>query len=268
MINGMGTNRGPSNLHTTNSVYVHASFLVPGFAAISSPAAQPFGSTNVQMDDKGFLPQQLGPSIPQGGPLPMQSVQLNMPAASWNLNPQPGLSSPLTQRANTAISGPSSSKQSNDTFETKSSVWADTLNRGLVNLNISGSKINPLADIGVDFDSINRLERRKEKEKGSANPLASTVTMGKAMGSGSGIGRAGAINPTTRPSMGMGIGGYGGAMNQPMGMNMGMGMGQGTSMRPQPEMQSPSPGFPGSGYNSMMGMGGYGSHQTYGGGYR
>ncbi|XP_020700842.1 clathrin interactor EPSIN 2 [Dendrobium catenatum] len=274
-IDGMGTNRGPSYLQTTNSVYGHSSFLAPGFASISSPAAQPFGSTNVQIDDKGFLPQQLGPSIPQGAPLPMQSVQpmvqLNMPAASRNLN-QPGLSSPLNQRANTAISGPSSSKQSNDTFETKSSVWADTLNRGLVNLNISGSKINPLADIGVDFDSINRLERRKEKDKGAANPLTSTVTMGKAMGSGSGIGRAGA----GAGAMGMGIGGYGGAMNQPMGMGggmgmnmgMGMGMGMGGSMRPQPEMQSPSPGFPGSGYNSMMGMGGYGSHQTYGGGYR
>lgn len=257
----MSTNLGPSNLQTTNTFYGHTSFLVPQFAAVPSPAAQPFGSTNIQTDEKGFLSQ------------------------------QPGLSSLPTQRASTAISGPSSVKQSNDTFETKSSVWADTLNRGLVNLNISGSKTNPLADIGVDFDSINRLERRKEKEKGSANPLTSTVTMGKAMGSGSGIGRAGigpgAINPTTRPTMGsgmgmgmgmgsgglvgmgMGIGGYNGAMNQPMGMNnMGMGMAQGSSTRPRPEFQSPPPGFPGSGYNPMMGMGGYGSHQPYGGGYR
>ncbi|XVE84558.1 hypothetical protein DITRI_Ditri17bG0022900 [Diplodiscus trichospermus] len=181
-----------------------------------------------------------------------------------------------------------------DKFEPKSAVWADTLSRGLVNLNISGPKINPLADIGVDFDAINRKEKRMEKPTSTA--VTSTVTMGKAMGSGSGIGRAGAsaLRPSANPmvgpgigmgmgmgmggapvggmGMGMGMGGYGGLNQQPMGMGMGMnnmamnpgmgmnmGIGQGGHLRPQT-------GMPGS-YNPMMGSGGY-SQQPYGGGYR
>ncbi|GMI64399.1 EPSIN2 [Hibiscus trionum] len=190
---------------------------------------------------------------------------------------------------------------SKDKFETKSAVWADTLNRGLVNLNISGPKTNPLADIGVDFDALNRKEKRMEKP--APNAVTSTVTMGKAMGSGSGIGRSGAsvLRPPANPmvgsgmgSMGMGMGmgggpaggmgmggGYGGMNQRPMGMgmnnmgmnpamgmnNMGMnpGMGMNMGMGQRPYMQ-PQGGMPG-GYNPMMGSGGY-SQQPYGGGYR
>ncbi|RWW05896.1 hypothetical protein BHE74_00014414 [Ensete ventricosum] len=147
------------------------------------------------------------------------------------------------------------------------------------------AKINPHADIGIDFDSINRKEKRKEEKKVSAAPI-STTTMGKAMGSGSGIGRAGAniltrpLNPTMGMGMGMGMGimggggmgmgmmgnggmgmgGYGGSINQPMGMGM----------PPRPSMGAPmgGSGMPGVGYNPMMGMGNYGSQQPYGGGYR
>lgn len=151
------------------------------------------------------------------------------------------------------------------------------------------AKINPHADIGIDFDSINRKEKRKEEKKVSATPI-STTTMGKAMGSGSGIGRAGANtlirppNPTMGMGMmggvgmgmgmmggggmgmgmvgngGMGMGGYGGSINQPMGMGM----------PPRPPMGTPmgGTGMPGVGYNPMMGMGNYGSQQPYGGGYR
>ncbi|KAL2323816.1 hypothetical protein Fmac_022874 [Flemingia macrophylla] len=142
---------------------------------------------------------------------------------------------------------------SKDKFETKSTVWADTLNRGLVNLNISGSKINPLADIGVDFDAINRKEKRMEKL--TTTMATSTVTMGKAMGSGSGMGRAsaGALRPSPNPMMGVGMGGYRG-MNAPMGMGMNMGMGQ---------MQPP----PGN-YNLMMGSGGFQQHPYGRGGYQ
>ncbi|KHG00568.1 Clathrin interactor EPSIN 2 -like protein [Gossypium arboreum] len=180
---------------------------------------------------------------------------------------------------------------SKDKFELKSAVWADTLSRGLVNLNISGPKTNPLADIGVDFDALNRKEKRMEKP--APNAVTSTVTMGKAMGSGSGIGRSGAstLRPPANPmmgssmgSMGMGMGmgggpvggmgmggGYGGMNQQPMGMGMGMGMnnmgmnpgmGMNMGMGQRPQMQ----GMPG-GYNPMMGSGSY-SQQPYGGGYR
>ncbi|XP_022873139.1 clathrin interactor EPSIN 2-like isoform X2 [Olea europaea var. sylvestris] len=160
-----------------------------------------------------------------------------------------------------------------DKFETKSTVWADTLSRGLVNLNISGAKTNPLADIGVDFDAINRKERRMEKP--TASTATSNVTMGKAMGSGSGIGRAGAgalrppHNPmmgsgmgiggmTVRPGMGIGMGGYG-VNQQPMGMGQGVHMQQQTGFPPVTR-----PG--GYNYNPTMGTGDF-NQQPYGGGY-
>ncbi|XP_028954657.1 clathrin interactor EPSIN 2-like isoform X2 [Malus domestica] len=170
-------------------------------------------------------------------------------------------------------------------FETKSAVWADTLSRGLVNLNISGAKINPLNDIGIDFDSINRKEKRMEKQP--ATPATSTINMGKAMGSGSGIGRAGAsvlrappnamvgsgmgvgmgpgpgMGMGRSPGGGMGMGGYGGT-NQPMdmGTNMGMGMNMGLGMQRQTRLP-PGSNMP-SGYNPMMGAGGN-PQQPYGG---
>lgn len=154
-----------------------------------------------------------------------------------------------------------------DKFEPKSAIWADTLSRGLVNFNISGPKTNPLSDIGVDFEALNRKEKRMEKPSQAA--ITSTITMGKAMGSGSGIGRAGAsaLRPPLNPTVGsgMGMGGYGG-MNQPMGMNMGMGMGMGMGMNYG--MQRPMGFPPGSANNPMMGAGGYGPQQPYGGGYR
>ncbi|KAJ6792513.1 clathrin interactor EPSIN 2 [Iris pallida] len=219
-----------------------------------------------------------------------------------SLNPQTAPVNHLTGAGLSAQLAPhsASGQPAKDKFETKSTVWSDTLNRGLVNLNISGAKINPLADIGIDFDSINRKEKRNEKI--SAAPVTSTITMGKAMGSGSGIGRAGAAsNPKVGSGMGMGMGmgmggangmgmgnagmgngmamgSYNGGMSQQTGMGMGMGMGmnmgmnQGAQMRPP----TPGPGMPGFGYNPMaMGMGGYPTQQggyptqqPYGGGYR
>ncbi|CAI9268625.1 unnamed protein product [Lactuca saligna] len=143
-------------------------------------------------------------------------------------------------------------------FETKSTVWADTLNRGLVNLNIAGSKTNPLSDIGVDFEALNRKERRMEKT--NTTPMAtSNVAMGKAMGSGSGIGRAGmgALRPQPNPMMGPGpnMVGPGGYPNPPMGGF---------------QMQPPTVGYASGTYNPMMGRGGggYGQPPPYGGGYR
>uniref|UniRef100_A0A7N0UQS1 ENTH domain-containing protein n=1 Tax=Kalanchoe fedtschenkoi TaxID=63787 RepID=A0A7N0UQS1_KALFE len=152
-----------------------------------------------------------------------------------------------------------------DKFETKSTVWADTLSRGIVNLNISGSKTNPLADIGIDFDAINRKEKRMEKP--AATPVVSTVTMGKAMGSGSGIGRAGAgvMRPSASPMMGIGAGpviGPGSSMAGYGGMN-GSQMGGFGSMMNQ---QQPMGGLGGmSQQQSMGGFGGMSQQQHMGG---
>ncbi|KAG9445620.1 hypothetical protein H6P81_011748 [Aristolochia fimbriata] len=262
--------------------------------ALNGPfgSGTPFGSSAPPQGPTSQLPPMAlvashAPADPTGQLGPTTSM---MSHASSSAPP----TSSMTQQLSTTQQ-PATVQQANDKFETKSTVWTDTLSRGLVNLNISGPKTNPLADIGIDFESINRKEKRREKEKSSStSTVTSTVTMGKAMGSGSGIGRAGASALAPPPNhmmgggmgmgmgmgggpgmgmgmgggpgggmgMGMGMGGYGGGMNQPMGgmgMGMNMGMGQGAPMRP------PGPGMPGV-YNPMMTMGGgYGPQQPYGG---
>ncbi|GMI92927.1 hypothetical protein HRI_002961900 [Hibiscus trionum] len=160
---------------------------------------------------------------------------------------------------------------SKDKFEPKSAVWADTLSRGLFNLNISGPKTNPLADIGVDFDAINRKEKRLEKPAQTA--VTSTITMGKAMGSGSGMGRVGAsalrapANQMMGSGTGMGAGlvggrgmgtgmgaGYGGINQQPMGMGIGVNMGMNPGMGMNNMGMNPGLGMNNMGMNPGMGM--------------
>ncbi|XP_022962530.1 clathrin interactor EPSIN 1-like isoform X2 [Cucurbita moschata] len=71
-----------------------------------------------------------------------------------------------------------------NTFQVKSGIWADSLSRGLIDLNISAPNKVSLIDVGVvgglsDFSN--------EREKGPAP----TYHMGQAMGAGSGLGRTG-----------------------------------------------------------------------------
>ncbi|KAK1426344.1 hypothetical protein QVD17_15015 [Tagetes erecta] len=192
---------------------------------------------------------------------PVQPVAQVTATSSFYQQPQAQSGSALTASTGALVTVP----QEPAKFETKSTVWADTLTRGLVNLNIAGSKANPLSDIGVDFEALNRKEKRMEKP--SATLITSNTTMGKAMGSGSGLGRAnaGALRPQPNPMMGPSMAapgagaapGYGagyGGMNQPMG---------------QFQMQPPSGGYlpPGT-YNPMIGRGGGGYGQQPYGGYR
>ncbi|ESW14608.1 hypothetical protein PHAVU_007G002500 [Phaseolus vulgaris] len=211
-----------------------------------------------------LIPAHTAPQLPMGQSANFLSSQSPIDQAS-----QFNSGILMAQQQGHALQNAVSQPSSKDKFETKSTVWADTLSRGLVNLNISGPKINPLANIGVDFDAINRKEKRMEKP--TTTSVTSTVTMGKAMGSGSGMGRVGSgafrPPPTSNPMMGMGMGSYGG-MNAPVGMGMNMrGMGQ---MQPPPAPTGLPPGYtmPGN-YNSMMGTGGGYPQYPYGlGGYR
>ncbi|KAG7995190.1 hypothetical protein I3843_01G096100 [Carya illinoinensis] len=269
--------------------------------SITSHMTQASTGPTVQFNSMNFLPPQgsapavtahIAHQTPTGPALQQNNDFLG------NLLPQAGPNAPLASQQTLLSSTGSLSivpQPAKDKFETKSTVWSDTLSRGLVNLNISGPKINPLADIGIDFDALNRKEKRMEKP--NTSPVTSTVNMGKAMGSGSGMGRAGAsaLRPPPTPmmgsgtgmgmgvgmgvgmggrpgagmGMGMGMGGYGG-MNQPMGMGMGMGMnmgmGQGVQMQP-PTGLPPGSSISG-GYNPMMGTGGYMPQQPYGSSYR
>ncbi|GAB2223027.1 hypothetical protein Droror1_Dr00017162 [Drosera rotundifolia] len=69
--------------------------------------------------------------------------------------------------------------QKKDNFQVKSGIWADSLSRGLIDLNISAPKKVSLADVGV----VGGLsDGSDEKQKA---PQA-TYYMGRAMGSGSG----------------------------------------------------------------------------------
>lgn len=178
------------------------------------------------------------------------------------------------------------SQQKKEKFEPKSAIWADTLSRGLVDLNISGPKINPLADIGIDLDSISRLEKRRgEKERTSTGSMpSSSQPMGRAMGSGTGLGRAGAgaLSTPAAPMVGsMGMGGYGMAMGASSGMGMGagpnmgmggmgmgsgagMGMGPGAGMGMGMGMGMSMPMGPGMGMNPAMTMPGMGMRPPMG----
>ncbi|KAH7691481.1 epsin protein [Dioscorea alata] len=246
----------PSNVQSLNTL-PQSGLLAPpvsqvvqpqGPSALSSlppqpftPATpQPFAPANIQSQQAGHLN-----ALPQSGLSTSSVSQVGQPQGSSSLqttysNPFPQ-SSPLASEVvpYSSAGAPVKSHPAKEKFETKSTVWADTLSRGLVDLNISGAKINPLADIGIDFDSLNRKERIKEKEKSLASAATSTINMGKAMGAGSGIGRAGASglapppNPMMSSAMGMGMGGsYGVGMNQPMGMGMEYGHGSSTTNAP------------------------------------
>jgi epsin len=71
-----------------------------------------------------------------------------------------------------------------DAFQVKSGIWAESLSRGLIDLNISAPKKVSLADVGI-VGGLN--DGSDEREKG---PPA-TFYMGRAMGSGSGLGMYG-----------------------------------------------------------------------------
>ncbi|RWR78196.1 Epsin domain-containing protein [Cinnamomum micranthum f. kanehirae] len=76
----------------------------------------------------------------------------------------------------------SMSPQKKDAFQIKSGIWADSLCRGLIDLNISSPKKTSLADVGIVGDLGDGLD---EKE----TVLPTSAFMGRAMGVGSGIGR-------------------------------------------------------------------------------
>eukprot|EP00252_Welwitschia_mirabilis_P026075 TRINITY_DN8372_c0_g1_i3.p1 TRINITY_DN8372_c0_g1~~TRINITY_DN8372_c0_g1_i3.p1 ORF type:complete len:652 (+),score=162.45 TRINITY_DN8372_c0_g1_i3:1261-3216(+) len=124
------------------------------------------------------------------------------------------------------------SRSSKDTFQPKSSIWAESLSRGLVDLNLSGPKTTTLVDMGIMLDS--NPPQKKELER-----TASTIRMGKAMGSGSGLGRLGASTFSSNSSLisgaleaksGMAAGGIGSTIGKGNLGGSGVGMEVGTEL--------------------------------------
>ncbi|XP_040998725.1 clathrin interactor EPSIN 1-like isoform X2 [Juglans microcarpa x Juglans regia] len=85
---------------------------------------------------------------------------------------------------NNLSSEDSSTPPKKDAFQVKSGIWADSLSRGLIDLNISAPKKVSLADVGVVGGLSEGLGEREKR------PLTSYYT-GRAMGAGSGLGRSG-----------------------------------------------------------------------------
>ncbi|KAH9300316.1 hypothetical protein KI387_011899, partial [Taxus chinensis] len=161
----------------------------------------------------------------------------------------------VAQHSNKAVAA--KSQQQREKFEPKSSIWADTLSRGLIDLNISAPRSHSLADIGIHLDSITSSERKEEEKK------MPNYYMGKAMGSGSGLGRAGAstmaapASSTMGPySVGMGMGAYG--TNTGIGVygtSMSKGVGGSTGAMMGPGMGlTPGIVVPGTGMGNPMTM--------------
>lgn len=79
-------------------------------------------------------------------------------------------------------------------FEVKSGIWADSLSRGLIDLNITTPKKVSLADVGI----VGGLsDGSDEREKGLLPP---SFYMGRAMGSGSGLSKSGFTPPQSATS--------------------------------------------------------------------
>ncbi|KAE8732602.1 Clathrin interactor EPSIN 1 [Hibiscus syriacus] len=83
----------------------------------------------------------------------------------------------------TKSSQDSKASQKKDGFQVKSGIWADSLSRGIIDLNISAPKKVSLADVGI----VGGLNDVDEREKGPPT----SFYMGRAMGTGSGLGKTG-----------------------------------------------------------------------------
>lgn len=84
-----------------------------------------------------------------------------------------------------AVSNPPTKK---DAFQVKSGIWADSLSRGIIDLNISAPKKVSLADVGI----VGGLsDGSDEREKGPPT----SFYMGRAMGTGTGLGKSGFTSP-------------------------------------------------------------------------
>ncbi|KAK8547384.1 hypothetical protein V6N13_098094 [Hibiscus sabdariffa] len=88
----------------------------------------------------------------------------------------------------TKLSQDSKASQKKDGFQVKSGIWADSLSRGIIDLNISAPKKVSLSDVGI----VGGLSGADEREKGPPT----SFYMGRAMGTGSGLGKPGFSSTT------------------------------------------------------------------------
>ncbi|KAJ6822985.1 clathrin interactor EPSIN 1-like isoform X1 [Iris pallida] len=102
-----------------------------------------------------------------------------------NLEPPKNLASKsLNNLEQTSVTS-SKSAPKNNSFQVKSGIWADSLSRGLIDLNITAPKKTNLADIGI----VGGLGDVSDDMEKVVPPTA--FYMGTAIGAGTGLGRSG-----------------------------------------------------------------------------
>lgn len=127
--------------------------------------------------------------------VPLNSFNQSDLFGAFTSQPDQSSSKPSQNPINTGITNdlmgksPAESKAPlKNSFQVKSGIWADSLSRGLIDLNISAPKKVNLADIGI----VGGLSDESEKQKGPPT----SYYMGSTMGMSSSFGRTG-INPTS-----------------------------------------------------------------------
>ncbi|XP_020098619.1 clathrin interactor EPSIN 1 isoform X1 [Ananas comosus] len=111
------------------------------------------------------------------------------PLAPSTFDPFTSSTETASSKLDQTSSAASKSTAKKDTFQVKSGIWADSLSRGLIDLNITAPKKVDLTDIGI----VGGLsDGSDEKEKG----LPASAFMGRAMGTGTGWGMSGISSST------------------------------------------------------------------------
>ncbi|KAI3703704.1 hypothetical protein L1987_73898 [Smallanthus sonchifolius] len=147
----------------------------PESKTMSTQAVDPFAAVPMTNFDNSDL---FGSFSSHTGSVPTEPTQSFMDSGNPN-------------NQNSKTSAPSSKK---DGFQVKSGVWADSLSRGLIDLNITGPKKVDLTDMGI----LGGLSAGpEEKDKGLPNSLF----MGQAMGTGSGLGKSSGFTTSATTDM-------------------------------------------------------------------
>lgn len=136
-------------MQTTNQFTAQNQFSVPPQQGFLAPQPQASTTTPAFVNNPSVSFQAAQPQ-PQPATAFMNQIPGSNAGTNFGMPSQPSNQSALISfesAAPQAGARPQSQSvpQSSAKFETKSSVWTDTLNRGLVNLNISGRKCSFLA---------------------------------------------------------------------------------------------------------------------------
>lgn len=149
-------------------------------APVTQPETKPINSvpTNPIVDPFAAVPLN---NFDSSDPFGSFTFNTDSTSAEPSQNPVDDSNLSDSSKKAPAISNPQPKK---DAFHVKSGIWADSLSRGLIDLNISAPKKVSLADVGV----VGALsDGSDEREKGPPT----SFYMGRAMGTGSGLGISG-----------------------------------------------------------------------------